>query len=118
MLLMERKMNSMYESIPRKGRKVDEEVIQTGEKQLSWDVNADGSAVAIVRDSRSSTATEGDDNPYEFDWGDIYLYYYGYFEPIAQKSFSVQYGGKASAVTARWYISRMVMLKPGPERCI
>lgn len=70
------------------GKVTDQKVIDFGDTHSVWHVNYDASVIAYKKNTRAGLDKDDDGiNPYEFNWGDIYLYRDGKVEKIAEKAF-------------------------------
>jgi hypothetical protein len=72
------------------GQLKSEETIEIGDTEYDDEVNFDAGLIAIVKNMRSGQedwSGDEEDNPYEFNWGDLYVYTDGEMEFIAEKAF-------------------------------
>lgn len=72
------------------GQIQNEEAITVGDGEYNDEANLNAGMVAIVKNMRSGQedwSGDEDDNPYAFNWGDLYIYSDGAMELIAEKTF-------------------------------
>ena len=90
------------------GQLVNQDVIEVNDENFLWEMNQDASVIVLEKNLRSEQEEAFDDedaNPYEFDWGDIYVYSNGEIKKIAEEAFLSSRGQSISDDGAVVYLA-------------
>ncbi len=71
------------------GQLKEKDKISIGDKEYSFEMNEYANFIVFTKNSRAAQEVDfdKDDNPYDFNWADIYIYSNGEMERIAKKAF-------------------------------